>query len=546
MKLKFITVSTFLSFLSASSIAQDSYQLVYDIYQAKCVSCHNSSQGILDLSGTPDVVYSAIINQSPKNTVANGKGDKIIDPGYVHRSYLLRKINNGLDTDNGLVGGEGAKMPLYPNQPLTDIEIETIRQWVLFGAPKTGNVVDTSVINTFYNEGGIVSLKQPLAPPPANEGFQIHIGKILVGKGQEVEWYLKYDPKLPSDIEINRINFVTGTQSHHFVIYKYYPGQSKNWPNGLRDTSLTSHGGADIVAPFLHYQTDTKLPNGTAYHWFQDDVIDFDFHIVNYSQDSVMAIDAYVNIYTQPVGTAQKIMFSRFFPKLDLVIPQDGQEHTFTGHAFDTNATNMWNIWTLYTHTHKYGLDYDIYKRNPDGTKGEQIYEGFFDYDKGFDVGYYQTGVESPQRKFEPLLEIDPREGIIHEAVFKNYAGPDPVYFGLTSQDEMMVAGFQYTIGDTLSALSVSSFDPLTKVSIYPNPFRTTATVEVRSEKFSSKSAAFIVYDLFGREVSKTTLQQSSLNRFVFEREKLAAGSYLYKVVDSENKTYNIGKLIIQ
>ena len=42
-----------------------------------------------------------------------------------------------------------------------------------------------------------------------------------------------------------------------------------------------------------------------------------------------------------------------------------------------TDNNNMQNIsiWTLTSHTHKYGKDYNIYFKNNDGSKGRQIFE---------------------------------------------------------------------------------------------------------------------------------------------------------------------------
>lgn len=542
------------SMSTTRSTAQSTYTNVYNIFQAKCAVCHNSTQGILDLSGDTTAVYAAIVGKSPKNSVANAKGDKIIDPGYPHRSYLLRKINNGLDHDNGLGSGEGAAMPNSPNPPLSNIEIETVRQWILWGAPSTGNVVDTSLINTYYTEGGITPLITPPTPPAPGEGFQVHLGKFFVGKGEEKEWFIKYDPKLKGDIEINRVLFLTGTQSHHFVIYKYYPGQSTVYKNGLREVEQSSHGSADIVAPFLHYQTDTKLPDGTAYSWYKGDVLDFNFHVVNYNQDSVLTLDAYINIYTQPTGTAKDIMYAKFFPALDIVIPQDGNEHVFTKEGYDSTATAMWNIWTLYTHTHKYGLDYDIYLRDSDGKRGKQIYEGFCNdgicdnNTGGVDVGYYATGVESPQRVIEPLMELNPRHGIIHEAKFKNFAGPDPVYFGLTSNDEMMVAGFQFTIGAPIANTNTgyTRINSETSVSVYPNPFNSKTTIEIKRDNPLNENALFILSDLFGREVNVRSLTSNNMSRFVLEKGVLEAGVYIYKVTSESGNILGVGKIMIR
>jgi len=67
----------------------------------------------------------------------------------------LRKCQNGLDPDNGLFAGEGNAMPESPSPALSNNDIELIRQWIYAGAPQTGTVVNTTMINKYYSGYGI-------------------------------------------------------------------------------------------------------------------------------------------------------------------------------------------------------------------------------------------------------------------------------------------------------------------------------------------------------------------------------------------------------
>jgi hypothetical protein len=136
---------------SAEVKAQSTYKQVYNIFQAKCSGCHNTAtnSGQLNLSSSPATVYNNIVGHNPVNPAALSRGDKRIDPGYPHRSFLMRKVNIGLDADNNInQPQEGTVMPNSPNPPLSSYEKELIRQWILHGAPQTGIVVDTALINT--------------------------------------------------------------------------------------------------------------------------------------------------------------------------------------------------------------------------------------------------------------------------------------------------------------------------------------------------------------------------------------------------------------
>ena len=60
-------------FLLQSSFAQTTFNRVYTILQTNCVgTCHNTSNhlGNLDLSGTEQAVYAALVNVPPNNATA--------------------------------------------------------------------------------------------------------------------------------------------------------------------------------------------------------------------------------------------------------------------------------------------------------------------------------------------------------------------------------------------------------------------------------------------------------------------------------------------
>jgi hypothetical protein len=527
----------FILLISGRSNAQSTYNQVYSIFQAKCLGCHsgNNVSGLLDLGASPAVVYTNLVGKVPVNPAAKARGDKRIDPGYQHRSYLLRKINNGLEADNGLNNAEGDVMPLPPNPGLTKPEVELIRQWVLEGAPQTGVVVDTSLINRYYRGKGYDGLASALPAPPAGTGFQIHVGKVFVPPASEQEWFLKYNPKLASDTEIYKVELSLVPETHHFVIYKYFPGQSISFAEGLRDTSKSSHGSANLACVFSPKTRAITLPPKTAYLWAKTDVLDLNYHLYNNKVDSVLAVDLYLNVYTQPKGTAQSIMYTRYFANLGISIPEDGNPHTFTSEAFDTTETQSWNVWMLYSHTHKYGTAYNMYLRNADGSKGTQIYDGNYNFDYSFNQGYYEWGPEASERTIYPFLNVDPRKGYVHEATFKNTAGPDPVGWGLTSKDEMMVMIMQYTYGAPLGIQE--STESIAGLESWPNPFRDETQITYRLKR--SGEVRLEVYNLLGEKVCSLAdgMQDAGTHSFVLKApaNNMPPGVYLLKITTANH-----------
>lgn len=486
MSFRFVSFCVTLVFVlfSAKVFGQDTYSKINtDIFQAKCVSCHNATtnSGNLNLSGNATDIYNRIVGANPTNTIALAKGYKLIDPGYPERSFLLKKCAApGWDNDYSLETGEGAPMP--NSQPsLANKDIELIRQWILFGAKQNGTAINPTVLYNYYHVNGMEKMPNP-APPAPGEGFQIRLGTTFLAPGAEVEYYKKHKLNLPDSIEIKRIDVKINTYSHHFLIFKFEPGTDDSFQEGLRVVNTTTVFPSETKFMVGFTRTDSlKLPPTTAFFVQKDDVFDLNYHFVNYNQDSVFAADAYINIYTQPIGTAQREMLSELviYPPLTLIIPYN-QEYTFTEPRYVSGSTKKWNIWMLSSHTHKYGTSYNIFKRNSDGTRGEQIYNGNYDETYTFDVGYYDWA-HPPVRYFDPLYAIDAKDGLIHEATFKNTGTQPFVRFGLTSDDEMMLYFIQYIEGSPIGIDDAKT--QANKIIVSPNPYKenTSLSFELKS-----------------------------------------------------------------
>lgn len=327
-------------------------------------------------------------------------------------------------------------------------------------------------------------------------------------------------------------------------MYKFYTGADAQFTDGLRSLDQNSHGSGEAVSGFRNGLNVLDLPTGKAYFVQGNTIYDYNLHIVNNDPDSVLACDIYINFYTQPVGTADGYMYTRNFPVFDIAIPSDNQEHTFTAVADDTAhiETNYWVLWSLYSHTHRYGTDYDIYLRNPDGSQGEQMYEGWYNQDYTFNQGYYSWGVEAPERFFEePFLTVDPRVGLIQTAKFRNTAGPDTVYFGTTSLDEMMVMGFQYFYGEELPA-SIDEKYGQKFFSISPNPGKGDFTLTLDNTTGNEKSFMQVTNTL-GQLVKEISLTNQGGN-ITLDLKGLTKGIYIVRIIKG-NEFYS-QKLVIE
>lgn len=455
-----------LSTLPQNLTAQSTWSKVHAILQTSCAgtTCHSAvSPNPLTLVGTESDVYNSMVNVSPTNPDAVSRGYKLVDPGYPHFSFLLKKVNNGLDPDNDLDGiAQGAAMPKTA-PPLSDVEIDIINAWILNGAPQTGNVIDTQVVMDYHNIGGLAH-EDPLAAPNPADGFQIHFGSIFMEPNSEREFFLKRKlPNITENMEITRLETYIDVESHHYIIYKYDNQASADvQPAGLREVTLLTDAfvnGTTMVAAWQN-ENDIVLPFGTAYFWDPGTTLDMNLHVRNYSPDSILKAEVYTNVYLQPKKTSTTEMISDLvlYSTLPLsvipcsvnpfCIPNDGTDYAFQGDVTGADLTgggaDSLYIWLLSSHTHKFGVGYNIYLRNPGGGKGQQVYDGFYDFDYTFYQGYYDY--EDPAvRFFDPdTFVIKADDGLIHEATFNNDSTED-VGFGITTNDEMMLIFLQYT-----------------------------------------------------------------------------------------------------
>ena len=526
--------------LSAQT-AVPSVQEAYKIFQNKCVSCHDhaSPAANLDLEGTGATellraqnVASKLVNVNPSNSYAVGKGYKRVYPGRADRSFLFRKINVDFEpTIPALHANEGDPMPQnYPNPSLTSSEKEIIRQWILFGAKTTGVQFDKNLVETFFNIGGEKSF--PDGPPPApapGEGFQIKMGPFYLAPDSEVEYYQKWEMNLPSNVEVNGLDFKISPFSHHFLLYNFTGSGAATIPAGLRINA--NHSQINLVAA-VQEATELRLPGKTAFKWASNIVLDLNSHYINYSLSKPYQCEAYVNVYTQTPGTAPQEMFATLLVNGNIPIPNNGNLITYSQPEYQFGADSIY-IWGLMGHTHKYGQGYKAWKRLANGQRGELIYDASCAMGiPGCPTPWYDYQ-HIPIRYWEPLMPVKWGHGIIHEAKWIN-DGPVPVNFGPTSADEMMVLIAFYT----QQPVTIATNEPGSeladgKILVSPNPTNGNATFTLPEGIEGVRT--FRLFNLIGQEVLRRA--DISGKSFDLDLSRLAPGVYFF---DADGR---VGKL---
>jgi hypothetical protein len=524
------------------------FEKVFDIFQTKCVSCHGGSNptGGLNLQGSGasiterrTSVFNNLINVNPTNAAAVAKNYKRVYPGRADRSFLFHKINNGLEPTYALKSGEGDPMPRNNPSAITNTEKEIIRQWILFGATPTV-VVPEERIRAFYDTvgRGLAAFETPPPPPAPNEGFQLKVGPFFLASqgrsGSEVEYFQKWELDLANDVEVNRIDHIISNYSHHFIIYNFNTVNDATKVNaGLRLNAF--HSNINLVSA-VQEKTDLKLPAKTAFKWEKNRVLDLNTHYINYSANHIYKAEAYINVYTQPVGTARQQMYAILIPNENINIPNNNQ--TITAERAFFAPTGRVYVWSLMGHTHKYGTSYKIFQRLANGQKGDLMYDAacpngipgcnspFYDYQ------------HIPMRYFEPLRPVNLNPGFVHQATWKNN-GDKTVTFGATSDDEMMVMIAMYTL-DTTGLARSRELLPLEGASVFPNPAHDRWAVSLPP---SVTEAKWTLLDALGRVVMRQ--ERLTGQRYEMLRGNLTAGLYIYRIEDVLGRVA-IGKLFLE
>ncbi len=549
-----LAVSTSFSTIQAQDVWVDD---IYPLLTTNCAGsgCHSGDRPDFDVSQPAATLYQTLVTADPKNPQAAADGLKYIDSGFPESSLLLLKVANCLDGALFLDPTYGGSMPPNGVNDLAEAEVELIRQWVIAGAPETGSgdgdYIRKDLIDEFYSTNKTLPRMVQPEPPLECDGFQVHMGPIFLRPGEEEEFFQKYDLRLDDDIEVNRLEVIFNDFSHHFILRKFRPGTAQNWPEGITYLNPVTafDSDKDFVLAWQENQ-DIELPDGTAYFWEETSVLDLNYHLKNYDNENLMAGEVYINVYTQPKGTAEKQMKAELVNNI-FALPADPDPQRLTATAGLPNGGNV-SLWNITSHTHERGVDFDVFLRE-NGQKTDQIYEGMMDYSAAvpFNTGVFDW--EHPPVLFlEPFLDMSPYQGVVYEA---EYINPDRFRtFGFTTDDEMMIIYLNYVDGTydlTQAQPYVSNctgdafVDPCSPdvsindrynyfaqadFNISPNPFQGSTIIDYKLTEWTDVKVE--VFDLMGRKVATLAddKQHAGDHSIEFNPEEQAKGTYFVRL----------------
>lgn len=387
--------------------------------------CHVTGSAMSIESGLvleATVAYANLVGVAPKNESAVAHGLLRVKPGSIDSSFLYVKLS-----DPEHFGGYGARMPLGADA-LSAGQMEFIRAWIMAGAPKTGSVADSTLLDDHSHQPDTFI---PLAVPAPGTGFQISTGVFDIAPNFERELFVLRPLGNTSAVYVNRIETSMRSGSHHLVLYTYkstIPASVVPQQNVIRDIRRTDGSMDNSAMQPMGYHVFFSgamtphetyvLPPGVALRLPPNQAIDMNSHYVN-TTSQVRGGEAMANFYTVDSAAVQKVAQPLFLNYDAFTLP--AKQRTTISKTFVMPRRRTFIL--LNSHMHKRGEKFVI-KISGGARSGEIVYTST-DWN------------HPPVKQFNDApLTLERGEGLTSEVTYYNETN-HPIEFGLTSDDEM-------------------------------------------------------------------------------------------------------------
>ncbi len=417
----------------------NSYDLIQNrIFEKSCATsgCHASEadasfkqHGLVLAAGK---AYENLIDKDPYNQNAKDDKYKRIIPFNSLSSLLFHKLNwNAASHHSGK--DYGNPMPLG-GTALSVGQIEFVRRWIEAGAPRTGSVADTSLLND--KTPSYIETFVGLEPPKVGEGVQMVLNRFDVAPNFERELFQRKAAGNTEDLYVNRVQIKMRQGSHHFILYSFRDMKSAYMPPYDQIRDIRNPDGTNNLLTVLSMSNhifwagagspsyDYTLPAGAALLLPANYSFDMNSHYVNKSSNTIVG-EVNANIYTIPKSQVKNVVYALDLGNTNLDIPANKETTLSKTFSF----TKKTNILMLTSHFHKLGKKFVIKIKG--GTRDGQVV-------------YESTDWEHPVIKnFDTPLVLQNGEGLTSEITYNNTTSKN-VKFGLTSEDEMGIIFWYY------------------------------------------------------------------------------------------------------
>jgi hypothetical protein len=401
--------------------------------------CHHTGAPFAQSSGLAldrDVAYRNLISVAPKNVAAISGGYLRVKPRDSDKSQLYHKlvIQHPGDPDHDHGAAFGETMPLG-GDPLLNGQVEFIKRWIDAGAPETGEVVDTMVLQDRSKQAVAVFVA---LPPPAS-GVQLRVDAFQVNPNFERELFVYRRVNNAAEIYVNRVETRMRASSHHFVLYTFQPTiptflvpsfdavrDIRNTDGSLNLINLLPMGFHTFFAGAATSNSDYTFPPGVAMRVPAGAAFDLNTHYVNRTSVPLTG-EVHANLHTVPLSGVQHVAQTLNMGNQDIVLPPKTRT-TMTKTFINQGATMT--VFMLTSHVHERGERFVI-KLAGGARNGEVVYTS--------------TDWQHPEiTTYAAPIVLRNGEGLTSEVTWNNTTDRT-IRFGLTSVDEMgIIFGYFY------------------------------------------------------------------------------------------------------
>lgn len=410
------------------------------ILDPNCKNCHASGSSFAEQSGfvlDEALAYGEVVNATVKNTAAKKDGLEMLGRQglpSLYKSYFWEKINYP-NEDHYMADHPyyGALMPLG-GDPLTNGELEFIRQWIVAGAPKEGKVADLKLLEdqTRYTRPAF----RPLAKP--ENGIQIKLDPFEVAPNFDREFFQYRLLGNTEDLYVNGYEIEMRSGSHHFLLYNFRsstPTSAMPKPDAVRDIKNQdgTYNYQNMVAMQYHTffagtqwpRVKFSFPQGVAIKVPKNAGFDLNSHYVNKTKAPITG-EVQVNLYTVPSNTVQKEAKILDLNNTNIFLPPKQVTTIEKTYTFSQKR----NVIQLFSHAHQKMKEFKVYVVGG-ANDGKMVY-------------YANDWEHPPILSFDTPLVLEAGQGLRCVATYDNDTN-NAISFGLKAEDEMMILfGYYY------------------------------------------------------------------------------------------------------
>ncbi len=380
------------------------------------------------------VAYQNLVGVAPKNALALADNLQRVKPYKSLESLLYHKLNWDASHHSGKQ--YGSPMPLG-GTALSVGQLEFIRRWIEAGAPKTGDIVDKTLLadTTPSTNNSFEPLQTPVQEGLA--GYQLSVPTFTIQPNFERELFLRKAVGNTQEVYVNRIKMKARPNSHHMVIYDFRDKQStlvptidvirdlRNSDNSLNTTTLLQMSNHIFLGGGTDTNQDYTFPTGTALLLPAGASVDLNPHYFNKTNTTLLG-ENYVNFYTIDKTKVQHVVKMIDFNNTSFSLPAQQRTTITKNFTFSSDVS----IVSLTSHYHKYGEKFVI-KIKGGSRDGETVYESA-DWQHPVVINYTTP------------IQLKKGEGLSSVVTYNN-TSTKTIGFGLTSEDEMdIIFGYYY------------------------------------------------------------------------------------------------------